>query len=49
MQVTFNKMLSSWGTANNILTFEEFFFGRGRYLENLENGNNEQIILENAI
>lgn len=44
-------MLSSWGTpkwdSDNWFLF--LFFDTGKYTENLENVNNEQIILQNAI
>lgn len=50
MQATFNKMLSSQGILNEILTFKTSFFGdRAKYIEKLENVNKEHIILENAI
>lgn len=49
MQVTFSTTLSSWDTPKKSLTFETFFFGRGKDIENLENVNNEQIILGHAI
>lgn len=43
-------MLSSWGTPKwDSDNWFLFFFDTGKYTENLENVNNEQIILQNAI
>lgn len=42
-------MLSSWGTPKWDSDNWFLFFDTGKYTENLENVNNEQIILQNAI
>lgn len=51
MQATFTKNVEFLGHPQmrfwQLIPF--FFFDTGKYTENLENVNNEQIILQNAI
>lgn len=50
MQATFTKNVEFLGHPQmRFWQLIPFFFDTGKYTENLENVNNEQIILQNAI